>query len=93
MTIGALVRRSLRHHARTNAAVVAGVACAVAVLAGALLVGGSVRGSLRALVDQRLGRADVVLARPAVRNAFNETVVRELADAFAADPAILSASA
>ena len=61
MTIGALVRRSLRHHARTNAAVVAGVACAVAVLAGALIVGESVRGSLRALVDQRLGRADVVV--------------------------------
>src|SRR5687768_78491 len=61
MTLSVLIRRSLRHHARTNAAVVAGVACAVAVLSGALIVGESVRGSLRALVDQRLGRADVVI--------------------------------
>ena len=61
MTIAALIRRSLRHHARTNAAVIAGVACAVAVLAGALIVGESVRGSLRDLVDQRLGRADVIV--------------------------------
>lgn len=74
MTLGALIRRSLRHHARTNAAVVAGVACAVAVLAGALLVGESVRGSLRALVDQRLGRADVIVT--------SETFFR---DALAAD--------
>ncbi len=53
-----LVRASLRHYWRTNAAVVAGVATAVAVLSGALLVGDSVRGSLRDLVLQRLGRAD-----------------------------------
>jgi ABC-type antimicrobial peptide transport system permease subunit len=56
-----LIRRSLVHYWRTNAAVVAGVATAVAVLAGALLVGDSVRGSLRALVEQRLGRTDLAL--------------------------------
>ena len=38
-----------------------GVATAVAVLAGALLVGDSVRGSLRDLVLQRLGRTDQVV--------------------------------
>jgi putative ABC transport system permease protein len=90
MTIGALVRRSLRHHARTNAAVVAGVACAVAVLAGALLVGGSVRGSLRALVDQRLGRADIVItAETFFREALAQDIQRagpDLVDAAA--PAI-----
>jgi hypothetical protein len=53
-----LVLRGLRYYWRTNLAVVAGVATAVAVLAGALLVGDSVRGSLRDLVLQRLGRAD-----------------------------------
>ncbi len=53
-----LVLCSLRHYWRTNVAVVAGVATAVAVLAGALLVGDSVRGSLRDLVLQRLGRTD-----------------------------------
>jgi ABC-type lipoprotein release transport system permease subunit len=53
-----LVLRGLAHYWRTNVAVVIGVATAVAVLAGALLVGDSVRGSLRDLVLQRLGRAD-----------------------------------
>ena len=34
-------------------------------------------------IDRTGPRADVVLARPAVRNAFDEVVVRELAEAFA----------
>jgi putative ABC transport system permease protein len=59
-----LVSRGLRHYWRTNAAVVLGVAAAVAVLAGALLVGDSVRGSLRDLVIQRLGRADLAVLSP-----------------------------
>src|SRR6188472_2581181 len=57
-----LVLRGLTHYWRTNLAVVFGVTTAVAVLAGALLVGDSVRGSLRALVLQRLGRTDLVVA-------------------------------
>jgi putative ABC transport system permease protein len=56
-----LVHRSLIYYWRTNVAVVAGVATAVAVLAGALLVGDSVRGSLRDLVTERLGRTDHVI--------------------------------
>jgi putative ABC transport system permease protein len=56
-----LLRRSLAHYWRTNLAVVAGVAIAVAVLAGALTVGVSVRASLRDLVVQRLGEADLVV--------------------------------
>ena len=71
-----LVARSLRHYWRTHLAVVLGVATAVAVLTGALLVGDSVRASLRGLVEQRLGRADV-----AVRGArfFREDLAREMA--------------
>src|SRR5215510_7655182 len=57
-----IVLRSLAYYWRTNVAVVLGVATAVAVLAGALLVGDSVRGSLRDLVVQRLGRTDLVVA-------------------------------
>src|SRR5436309_10569316 len=53
-----LVLRGLTYYWRTNLAVVLGVATAVAVLAGALVVGDSVRGSLRDLVLQRLGRTD-----------------------------------
>ena len=56
-----LVLRGLSHYWRTNVAVVLGVATAVAVLAGALLVGDSVRGSLRDLVLQRLGRAHLAV--------------------------------
>ena len=47
---------------RSHVAVVIGVATAVAVLAGALLVGDSVRGSLRDLVLGRLGKTDVIVA-------------------------------
>ena len=61
MTIRQLVVRALTYYWRSNLAVVAGVATAVAVLAGALLVGDSVRGSLRDLVLQRLGRTDRVV--------------------------------
>ena len=61
MTIGRLVFRSLKYYWRTNTAVLLGVAVAVAVLSGALLVGDSVRGSLRAMVLERLGRTDQVV--------------------------------
>jgi putative ABC transport system permease protein len=61
MSFRRLVLRGLAYHWRTNLAVVLGVATAVAVLAGALLVGDSVRGSLRDLVLQRLGRVDYVV--------------------------------
>ncbi|HYP08434.1 MAG TPA: ABC transporter permease [Bryobacteraceae bacterium] len=45
----------MRHHWRTNAAAAAGLAIAVAVLAGAFNVGESVRASLRELAVARLG--------------------------------------
>src|SRR5687768_7009893 len=61
MTMFDLALKGLWHHRRTHAAVVAGVACAVAVLAGAWLVGASVRASLTSLVTERLGRADLVV--------------------------------
>ena len=57
-----LLLRNLVYYWRTNLAVIAGVAAAVAVLSGALLVGGSVRASLRDLLVQRLGATDVVIA-------------------------------
>jgi putative ABC transport system permease protein len=64
MSSGSLILRSLRHFWRTHLAVVAGVAVAVSVLAGALLVGESVRASLRGLVDERLGRTAVAVTGP-----------------------------
>lgn len=62
MTSTRLVLRSARHHWRTNLAVVCGVAAAVSVLSGALLVGDSVRGSLRDLAIGRLGRTEQVIS-------------------------------
>ena len=61
MVVRTLVRRNLGHYWRSNMAVVGGVAVAVAVLAGALLVGTSVRSSLRALALERLGAIERVV--------------------------------
>ena len=88
MSPGRLVLRSLRYFWRTNLAVVAGVATAVSVLAGALMVGDSVRASLRDLAMERLGAVDFVVssdrlfreelaevlrARPGFAEAFRES--------------------
>ncbi|HVF28736.1 MAG TPA: ABC transporter permease, partial [Pyrinomonadaceae bacterium] len=62
MRTAVLLKRNLTYYWRTNLAVVFGVAAAVAVLAGALVVGDSVRASLRDLFLQRLGRTDHVIA-------------------------------
>jgi len=53
-----LIKRSLAYYWQTNVVVVLGVAIAVSVLAGALLIGESVRSSLRDLSSQRLGKTD-----------------------------------
>jgi hypothetical protein len=55
MRISTLLARNLKWYWRTNLAVLLGVATAAAVLGGALLVGDSVRASLRDLVLARLG--------------------------------------
>lgn len=59
-----MLRASLRYFKATNAMVVLGVAVAVAVLAGALLVGASVRESLRQIALGRLGTTEVVVTAP-----------------------------
>src|SRR5260370_590907 len=62
MQISQLLIRNLAHYWRTNLAVISGVAIAVAVLAGALLVGDSVRASLRDLTLSRLGKTESVVS-------------------------------
>lgn len=74
MSTAKLVFRNLIYFRRTNLAVLIGVATAVAVLSGALLVGDSVRGSLRQLALSRLGRTDLLVAGPGF---FRESVVDE----------------
>ncbi|MEO1368530.1 MAG: hypothetical protein AAFX50_15255, partial [Acidobacteriota bacterium] len=56
------MRRELTHYWRTHLAVTVGAAVATAVLAGALIVGDSVRGSLRQLTLERLGGVEHALA-------------------------------
>jgi hypothetical protein len=93
MTPLQFVVASLRHYRRIHFAVALGVAVATAVLTGALLVGDSVRGSLRDLTLQRLGRIDSALVSGQM---FRAALADELAaDAdfrrylTAAEPAIL----
>ena len=62
MNLFTLIARSATYHWRTNLAVMLGVAAAVAVLAGALVVGDSVRDSLRDIALGRLGNTDQVLS-------------------------------
>ena len=78
MTVGTLVYRNLRWFWRTNLAVVLGVAVAVTVLAGALLVGSSVRASLRQLALERLGATDVAVTGPVF---IREALAGEIAEA------------
>ena len=59
-----LIIDSVTHYWRTHLAVVAGVAVAVSVLAGALAVGDSVRASLRGLVEDRLGNTAFAIGGP-----------------------------
>ncbi len=56
-----LIWRGLTFYRRTHGAVAAGMAVATAVLVGALVVGDSVRGSLRRMTLERLGRIDHAL--------------------------------
>ncbi len=61
MKPGRLIFRSLFFYWRTNLPVVAGIAVAVAVMTGALMVGRSVRGSLQDLLFERIGKTATVV--------------------------------
>src|ERR1035437_1641658 len=61
MTFWTLIRRSLRFHARAHLGVVLGAAIGRAALIGALVVGDSVRGSLRQRALDRIGKPQYLL--------------------------------
>jgi ABC-type antimicrobial peptide transport system permease subunit len=75
MRTSTLLTRNLTWFWRTNLAVVLGVATATAILAGALLVGDSVRASLRDLVLDRLGNAAYAVSG---ENFFREQLAADL---------------
>src|SRR5437763_10416011 len=64
MTLTRLILRNLFFHRRGNFAVLLGVAVGAAVLTGALLVGDSLRGSLRDRALGQLGGVDAALISP-----------------------------
>lgn len=76
------MRRSLIHFWQIHLAVLLGAAVATAVLTGALLVGDSVRGSLRDLTLDRLGQIDHVMLS---QRFFRETLATELGTSSATD--------
>lgn len=86
MTGTRLVLRTVVHYWRTSLAVTLGIAVAVAVLAGALLVGDSVRGSLRDIALGRLGRTGHVVSSAGF---FREALAADLAAATRAGSAPL----
>lgn len=61
LTQWTMIARSLRYFSRSHLAVALGIAAATAVIVGALVVGDSVRSSLRGLVLDRLGKIECVL--------------------------------
>ena len=62
MTLWKLVRNSLRFYWRTHIGVALGVAISTAVIVGALVVGESVRYSLKAISLSKLGKIDFAMA-------------------------------
>jgi ABC-type lipoprotein release transport system permease subunit len=83
MSLVRLILASLAYHWRIHAAVACGVAVAAAVLTGALLVGDSMRGSLRGLTLDRLGRIDQAVVAESLFRA-------ELAEEWSREPALAS---
>jgi putative ABC transport system permease protein len=76
MTRWQLIRHSLRYYWRTNLALVLGVVVGAAVIGGALIVGDSMRGSLRKMTLDRLQQVDYLVAG---HRFFREQLADELA--------------
>ncbi len=63
MTLFGIVIRNLRYYWRQHLGVVAGAALCSMVLVGALMVGDSVKATLKRLADERIGQADLALLK------------------------------
>jgi len=81
VTLLTLALRGLRHHLRTHLAVALGVMAGTAVLAGALVTGDSMRGSLHDLSVGRLGVIDQALMG-------ERLFVADLAERIGTDPGV-----
>lgn len=83
MKTSTLILRSLTHYWRIHVAVFLGVVAGTAVISGALIVGDSVRESLKAMSLDRLGGVDLALHSP-------RFIREETADVLAETPALQS---
>jgi putative ABC transport system permease protein len=81
MKLSRLVFCNLKFYWRTNIVIIAGVAAAISVLSGAMLVGQSVRESLRHLLYERIGSTEYVIS---AEQYFSDS----LADAFSAENSV-----
>ena len=93
VSTASIATRSLRHYWRMNLMLALGIAAATAVLTGALIVGDSMRSSLRNLALDRLGGIDEMIVGDGF---FRQDLAAELAESKAfqnryerAEPAIL----
>ena len=77
LTSWKLAQKSFLHYLRSNLGVALGVAAATAVLTGALIVGDSMRGSLRELTLDRLGEIDEIVVSDGF---FREQLANELTE-------------
>jgi putative ABC transport system permease protein len=75
LNLNRIAQRTIVFYKSSTLLVALGVAAATAVILGALLVGDSVRGSLKGLVMDRLGRIEWMLLAP---NFFEQTAVERL---------------
>mgnify|MGYP006288112467 CR=1 FL=1 len=80
-----LIKRSLTHYWQSNLAIIFGVAVAAAVLVGSLLVGDSVRGSLRELAREQLGGVDHAMVTPGF---FRQKLAADLENEMGADASL-----
>ncbi|MDD9865610.1 MAG: ABC transporter permease [Verrucomicrobiales bacterium] len=87
MTSWSLVFNSFRYYARSHIGTLLGVAVGAMVLVGALLVGESVRGSLRGMAEARLGKVE--LALPSNDRLFRAELAAQLQADLGADTAAL----
>src|SRR3990172_6299388 len=76
MRLHTFALRSAAYHGRPNLAVVLGAAVGTAALTGALIVGDSMRGSLRETALSRLGRVEIALVG---QRFFREALAEEMA--------------
>lgn len=79
-----LVVQSLLYYWRTNLAVLLGVVAGTAVIGGAVIVGDSVKASLRKMTLDRLGKIDLALSGPRF---VREDLVDRLSTTLKSDPA------